>query len=64
MDSYKPVITKETKNKIQVDYEGKLSFKERMTRKLKASHTWITAVVNFFRFVLMLGVSYVILFPF
>ncbi len=63
MDS-KTVVTKETKNKIRVDYEGKLSFKERMTKKLKTSNTWIKAVVNFFRFVLMLGVSYVILFPF
>ena len=57
-------VTKETKNKIRVDYEGKLSFKERMTKKLKASNTWITVVVNIFRFILMLGVSYVILYPF
>ena len=64
MDSTKPVITKETKNKISVDYEGKLSFKERLIKKLKASHTWIKGVVNVFRFILMLGVSYVILFPF
>ena len=58
------VITKETKNKIHVDYEGKLSFKERMINKLKASNTWITLIINFFRFILMLGVSYVILYPF
>ena len=57
-------IRKETKNKIRVDYEGKLSFKERMKNKLKASNTWITAIVNFFRFMLMLGVSFVILYPF
>ena len=63
MDS-KPVITKETKNKIHVDYEGKLTFKERLLNKIKASNTWITGVVNVFRFILMLGVSYVILFPF
>ena len=64
MDSTKPVITKETKNKISVDYEGKLSVKERLRRKLKASHTWAKAIINVFRFILMLGVSYVILFPF
>ena len=63
MDS-KPVITKETKNKIQVDYEGKLTVKERMMQKLKASNTWILATVNAIKFILMLGVSYVILFPF
>ncbi len=59
-----PVITKETKNKISVDYEGKLTFKERLVKKLKTSHTWIKVIVNIFRFILMLGVSYVILFPF
>ena len=64
MESTKTVITKETKNKISVDYEGKLSVKERLMKKLSASNTWITAVVNVLRFVLMLGVSYVILFPF
>jgi multiple sugar transport system permease protein len=63
MDS-KTNITKETKNKIRVDYEGKLSFKERMLNKLKSSQTWIKGVVTFFRFMLMLGVSFVILYPF
>jgi len=64
MDSTKVVVTKETKNKISVDYEGKLTFKERLLRKFKASNTWIKIVVNIFRFILMLGISYVILFPF
>ena len=63
MDS-KTVVRKETKNRIRVDYEGKLSFKERLKKKLKASNTWIKAVVNVCRFILMLGVSYVILYPF
>lgn len=63
MDS-KTVVRKETKKRIRVDYEGKLSFKERMMKKLKASNTWIKAVVNVCRFILMLGVSYVILYPF
>ena len=63
MDST-PKITKETKNSIRVDYEGKLSFKERFLNKIKASNTWIKVVVNIFRFILMLGVSYVILYPF
>ena len=57
-------VTKETKNKIRVDYEGKLSAKERLKAKFKASNTWIKAFVTVLRFVLMLGVSYVILFPF
>lgn len=59
-----PVITKETKNRIVVDYEGKLSFKERMKKKFSSSNTWILILINIFRFVLMLGVSFVILYPF
>ena len=60
----KTVVTKETKNKIRVDYEGKLSTKERLMKKFTTSNTWMIAVVNIFRFILMLGISYVILFPF
>ena len=57
-------VKKETKNSIHVDYEGKLSFKERFLSKIKTSNTWIKAVITVFRFILMLGVSYVILYPF
>ena len=64
MDSTKTIVTKETKNKIHVDYEGKLTFKERLTEKLKSSFTWIKALISIFRFLLMLGVSFVIIFPF
>ena len=64
MDSSKPIITKESKNKIHVDYEGKLSFKERFLRKIKTSYTWIKGAVSVCKFILMLGISYVILFPF
>ena len=64
MENKTPKITKETKNKISVDYEGKLSTKERLIHKLKASNTWTTALINVLKFILMLGVSYVILFPF
>ena len=64
MDSNTTCVKKETKNKIRVDYEGKLSFTEKFAKKLKESYTWIKALINFFRFILMLGVSYVILYPF
>lgn len=64
MDSLNTKITKETKNKIRVDYEGKLSFKERMKQKFKSSKTWIKFIVSVFRFILMLGVSFVIIYPF
>jgi len=35
-----------------------------MAEKLKASNTWVTLVVNIFRFIMMLGISFVILYPF
>ena len=59
-----PVITKETKKRIQVDYDGKLSAKERLIKKLQASNTWIKATVSVLKFILMLGVSFVIIYPF
>ena len=60
----KTVITKETKNRIRVDFEGKLTFTERLKKKLTTSNTWKKVLLNIFRFILMLGVSYVILYPF
>lgn len=62
--SSSPVVTKETKNRISVDYEGKLSVKERLMKKLSESNTWIKAGVNVLRFVFMLGISFVIIYPF
>ena len=64
MESTKPVVTKETKNKISVDYEGKLSAKERFKKKIASSNTWMKGAVGVLKFILMLGISYVILFPF
>ena len=63
MDS-KTKVMKETKKKIRVDYEGKISLKERFLSKVKTSNTWIRIAIGIFRFILMLGVSYVILYPF
>lgn len=59
-----PTITKETKKRLVVDYEGKLSFKERWMHRLKTSHTWAKVALSICRFILMLGVSYVIVYPF
>ena len=64
MDSVKTNIKKETKNKIVVDYEGKLTAKERILKKLQASNTWIMVGVSILKFILMLGVSFVIIYPF
>lgn len=57
-------VKKNTKNRLVVDYEGKMTIKDRLMRKLKTSNTWLRVLVNIFRFVLMLGVSFVILHPF
>ena len=57
-------IKRESKNRIRVDYEGKLSLKERVMSKVKAGNTWIKGTITVFRFILMLGVSFVILYPF
>ena len=45
-----PIVTTESKTRIVVDYEGKLSFKERMMKKLSASNTWIKVGINIARF--------------
>ena len=59
-----PKIMKDTKKKIRVDYEGKLSFKERLKIRLTSSAFWVDRVWYLFRFLIMLGISYVILSPF
>lgn len=58
-----PKITKETKNKIKVDFE-RTPFWERVRAKLVNLYTIKKVVWYLFRFLLLLGISYVILFPF
>ncbi len=59
-----PVVLKETKRKLRVDYEGKISTAEKLKLKLTSSSFWIDRVWYVFRFLIMLGISYVILNPF
>ncbi|MBQ2509602.1 MAG: hypothetical protein II529_02140, partial [Erysipelotrichaceae bacterium] len=59
-----PKIKKETKNKIRVEYEDRTPFWERMKAKFVNLYTLKKVVVYLFRFLLLLGISYVILFPF
>ena len=56
-------ITKETKNKIRADFE-RTPFWERMRAKFINLYTVKRVVWYLFRFLLLLGISYVILFPF
>ena len=57
-------VKKNTKHSLKVDYDGKLSFWQRLKKRLTTSNTWIKVLVNIFRFIMMLGISYVILYPF
>ena len=59
-----PKITKETKNKIRVDFEDRTPFWVRTKAKLLSSYFWTNIVFYIFRFILMVGISYVILFSF
>ncbi len=58
-----PKVTKETKNKIRVEFE-RTPFWERVKAKLVNLYTLKKVVWYLFRFLLLLGISYVILFPF
>ena len=63
MDSQNTMVTKETKNKIRVDFE-RTPLLERLKAKLINMYTVQRVVWYLFRFILLLGISYIILFPF
>ena len=58
-----PAVMKETKNKIKVEFE-RTPLKERLKAKFISTFFLQKFVWFIFRFVLLLGISYVILFPF
>lgn len=58
-----PKVLKESKNKIRVDFE-RTSLKERMKAKYLNSNFYKRLLIVLFRFILLLGISYIILFPF
>ena len=58
-----PRITKQSKNKIRVDFE-RTPLWTRLKLKLGSSYFWTNIVWFLFRFVLMVGICYIILFPF
>ena len=64
MEQTTPTLVRETKRRIRVDFEGKLGFKERMKLKLTSSSFWVDKVWYLVRFLILLGISYVILSPF
>ena len=58
-----PRVLKESKNKIRVEFE-RTSRKERLKAKYLNSNFYTKLLIAFFRFILLLGISYIILFPF
>ncbi|MBQ4150280.1 MAG: carbohydrate ABC transporter permease [Clostridia bacterium] len=58
-----PVITKETKNKIRVEFE-RTPLKERLKAKFGNMAFYTNVVWYLFRFIILLGVSYIVLYPF
>ncbi len=58
-----PRVTKESKNKIRVEFE-RTPLKERLKAKFLNANFFKNVVVKVFTYVLLIGISYVILFPF
>ncbi len=59
----RPEIRKETKNKIRVDFE-RTPLKERLKAKFGTAFIYQKILVTIFRLVLLVGISYIVLFPF
>ncbi len=57
-------ITKDTKNKIHADYEGKMDWKKRIFIKLTSKAFLIDVVWAIIRFILLLGIAFVVVYPF
>lgn len=58
-----PKITKESKNKIRVEFE-RTPLKERLKAKFLNLYFFQKILFGIFRYVLLVGISYVVLFPF
>ncbi len=59
-----PRVTKESKNKIRIEMEDRTPFWTRMRRKIFSMYFLQNVVWYLFRLLLMIGVSFVILYPF
>ena len=53
-----------TKRGVKMDFEGKIPFRQRLVMRLTSSSFWIDRVWYLFRFILMVGICFVILYPF
>ncbi len=59
----KPVVKRETKNKIRVEFD-RTPLKERLKAKFLSGYFLANVAIAIFRLVLMVGISYIIIFPF
>ena len=58
-----PKVKKESKNKIKVEFD-RSPLKERLKAKFVNMYFFQTVVVKIFRFIFLLGIAYVVLYPF
>lgn len=63
MDNSTPRITKESKNKIKVEFD-RTPLKERLKAKFLNFYFFQTVIIKLFRFIFLLGIAYIVLFPF
>ena len=63
MDNSSPKITKESKNKIRVEFD-RTPLKERLKAKFLNFYFFQTVIIKLFRFIFLLGIAYIVLFPF
>ena len=59
----KPVVKRETKNKIRVEFD-RTPLKERLKAKFLSGYFLANIAIAIFRLVLMVGISYIVIFPF
>ena len=59
----KPLVKRETKNKIRVDFD-RTPLIERLKAKFLSFYFLQKVAISIFRMVLMVGISYIVLFPF
>ena len=59
----KPTVKRETKNKIRVEFD-RTPLKERLKAKFLSGYFLTKVAIAIFRMVLMVGISYIVIFPF
>ena len=64
MTESKTIVKKESKNKIRVEFEDRTPWLQRMKLKIFNMYFFKNVVWGFIRYVLLAGISYVVLYPF